>query len=138
INGPTRNDNGALDYDSGFKLTGGFLIAVGCSGMAQAPASNSTQYSVKMNFRSSKTAGNLIHVESSGGKNIFTFKPVKSYQSVVFSSPKIEKGNSYDFYLGGTVTGETFNGLYLDQDYSGGNINNTFTVTAIVTSITAN
>ena len=48
INGPTENMNGALD-SSGFYITDGLLVAVGSSGMAMAPSTSSTQYSVKDN-----------------------------------------------------------------------------------------
>ena len=51
INGPVANDNGALDFGS-FKITGGFLLAVGSSGMAQAHSSTSAQSSVLLNLRS--------------------------------------------------------------------------------------
>ncbi|MFT9497334.1 carbohydrate-binding domain-containing protein, partial [Anaerosolibacter sp.] len=44
VNGPTAGNNGALDYDRTFEMTGGFLIAAGSSGMAQAPSEESTQY----------------------------------------------------------------------------------------------
>jgi hypothetical protein len=42
VNGPIDNGNGALDFST-YKMTGGFLIAVGSSGMAQALTSTSTQ-----------------------------------------------------------------------------------------------
>ena len=37
VDGPISSGNGALDYDTSFKISGGILIAVGSSGMAQAP-----------------------------------------------------------------------------------------------------
>lgn len=52
INGPTTSANGALDYDSSFKISGGFLVAAGSSGMAQAPGTASSQYSVLLTFKS--------------------------------------------------------------------------------------
>jgi len=55
IHGPTSNMNGALDHAS-FKITGGLLVAAGSSGMAQAPGTSSTQYSLLLNC-SSNTHG---------------------------------------------------------------------------------
>ena len=33
VHGPTEYMNGALDYDGGFKLTGGLLVAAGSAGI---------------------------------------------------------------------------------------------------------
>ena len=38
VNGPTNDGNGPLDYPGTFNISGGFLVAVGSSGMAQAPS----------------------------------------------------------------------------------------------------
>lgn len=89
VNGPTSNNNGAFDYDSSFKLNGGFIIAVGSSGMAQAPSTTLTQYTLLLNLKSSQQANSLFHIQSSDVNDIVTFKPVKKYQSIVFSSAKL-------------------------------------------------
>lgn len=135
VNGPTNNGNGALDYDSSFKLTGGFLVAVGSSGMAQSPGTSSTQYSVLVNFSSSKQAGTLVNIQTADGKSVLTFKPEKIFQSVVFSSSELEKGTTYNFYLGGTSTGIDTDGLYTDGTYTPGTKYGSFSISAIVTSL---
>lgn len=135
VNGPTSNGNGPLDYDAGFKISGGFLVAAGSSGMAQAPGSTSSQYSLLMTFSSAKSAGTLVHIQNSSGKDILTFAPTKSFQSVAFSSPNIEKGISYDAYLGGSSSGTATDGLYSGGTYSGGTQLGSFTVSSIVTKI---
>ena len=38
VNGPTNDGNGPLDYLGTFNISGGLLVAVGSSGMAQAPS----------------------------------------------------------------------------------------------------
>lgn len=45
VNGPTNDGNGLLDYLGAFNISGGYLVAVGSSGMAKAPSTTSTQYS---------------------------------------------------------------------------------------------
>ncbi|MGA1826036.1 MAG: hypothetical protein ACMUIP_15380 [bacterium] len=82
INGPIGNMNGALDYDGAFTMTGGYLIAAGSIGMAQAPTTSSTQYSVMLSFPSMLAAYTMVHIESSYGEEILTFVPTKSYQSL--------------------------------------------------------
>ena len=79
INGPisSPDNNGALDFDGSFKITGGLLIGAGSSSMAQLPGGASTQYSVLMTYSSTQSAGTMVHVESENGENVFTFTPEK-------------------------------------------------------------
>ncbi|HBL73736.1 MAG: hypothetical protein A2W90_13015 [Bacteroidetes bacterium GWF2_42_66] len=137
VDGPTSNGNGALDYDAGFKISGGFLIAAGSSGMAQAPGTTSTQNSVLINFTSSRSAGTLINIQTSAGKELFTFAAAKSYQSIAFSSPDITKGTTYDVYSGGNSTGTVTDGLYSNGVYSSGTKYTSFTVLGTTTKITS-
>lgn len=126
VNGPTGNGNGALDYDGTYYISGGFLIAVGSSGMTQGPSSASSQHWLGLNLSSSQAAGNLIHIENSGGDTMVTFSPEKKYQSVVFSSADLQSSDSYKLYLGGSATGTQTDGLYEGGSYSGGTLTYTF------------
>jgi len=135
IHGPTSNMNSIVDYDAGFKMTDGFIVAAGSSGMAQSPSINSTQYSLLMNFRSVIAARTLFHIQNSSNTDILTFMPLRSYQSVMFCSSALTKGSSYDVYLGGSSTGTVADGLYEGGTYSGGTISATFTISDIVTTI---
>ncbi|UPK43815.1 carbohydrate-binding domain-containing protein [Paenibacillus pabuli] len=120
VNGPTDNGNGPLDYDGNFEMSGGFLVAAGSSGMAQATSEASTQNTIAMTFTETQKAGTLVHVEDSEGNSILTFAPAKDYQNVVVSSPDLKKDGSYVIYSGGTSTGTAVDGLYTDGTYSGG------------------
>lgn len=134
INGPVRNDNGALDFVT-FKITDGLLIAAGSSGMAQAPGNTSTQYSMMINFTSSQTAGTLVHIESKDGEEIITFAPTKVYQSFVLSSPQLKNGSTYTIYTGGTSTGTVTDGLYSGGEYTAGTQITNSTISNITTVI---
>ncbi len=138
VNGPTSSGNGALDYDVSYYHNGGFLIAVGSSGMLQTPSSASEQKSMVVTFRSSQSAGSLLHLETSSGEHIFTFEPAKTYQSAVFSFPELTSGSSFVLYKGGSIDGTGDHGLYTDGNYSGGSEVSSFTVSSNITSITAN
>lgn len=134
INGPTNNMNAAIDYGSGtFKITGGTIIAVGSSGMAQGPTAASTQYSVLVNLNSQQTP-RLICLCKTSGEVVFTFSATKRFQSIVFSSPQLTTG-SYDLYLGGSSTGIVTDGLYTGGTYTPGTKYTTFTISSIVTKI---
>jgi hypothetical protein len=137
INGPVPGSfpNGAIDYGMGsFNLTGGTLVAVGSSGMAQGPSASSTQYSVLLNFNSSQSANTLVNIQTASGETVLTFSPTKTYQSMVFSSPELATG-SYDLYLGGNSTGTLSYGIYEDGTYSPGTKYTSFTISEIVTTV---
>lgn len=133
INGPTANNNGALDYSGAFNMNGGFLIAVGSAGMAQAPSLSSTQYSVVQTFSSAQAAGTIVHIQTQDGQDMLTFVPTKAYQSVVFSSPDLKNGSTYVIYTGGRSTGQITDGLYAGGAYTGGTQVVSLTISAMVT-----
>ncbi len=135
INGPTANNNGALDYDASFTINGGFLLGVGSSGMAQVPGTTSTQNSILLNFKTSIQPGTLVSILTSTGEELFCFKPAKRYQSLVFSSSELVKGVQYDIYTGGSSTGTIIDGLYKDGTYSPGTKYTSFSVSGVSTKI---
>jgi hypothetical protein len=135
VHGPTENFNGPLDYAS-FRITGGFVVAAGSSGMAQAPGGNtSTQYCVLVNFDSPQAASTLFHIRRSDGTGILTFQSSKTYQSVGVSSAALTPGFTYNIYTGGSATGTATDGVYEGGTYSGGTNHASFTITSLVTNI---
>lgn len=134
VNGPTVNMQGALDYDRGFTMTGGFLVAVGSAGMAQAPDASSTQHAVMINLPSVLAAGTPVHIQGDDG-GVLTFVPSKQYQSVVLSSPELERGVTYMVYTGGNATGTVTDGVYTDGTYTPGTQAASFTISEIVTRV---
>lgn len=135
VNGPTERMNGALDYMGNFTVTGGYLVAVGSSGMAQAPGESSLQYSLLINFNSTLPAGTLIHIQDGAGTDILTFAPTKEYQSIAFSSPGLVAGATYTVYYGGSSSGVVDGGLYQGGTYTPGTPYTDFTVSSVVTRI---
>jgi hypothetical protein len=133
VNGPTSNGNGPVDYLGTFNVSGGYLVAVGSSGMAEAPSTTSTQYSAMYNFASPQAAGTMIHIETESGQDVLTFVPTKEYQSVLLSSPELENGSTYIVYSGGSSTGTATDSLYADGTYTAGTEVSRFTITSIVT-----
>jgi hypothetical protein len=134
VNGPTSNNNGPLDYLGTFEITGGFLVAAGSAGMAQAPGTSSTQYSVMMTFEASQAAGTVVHFETEDGEEVLTFVPTKAYQSVVLSSPELKNGSTYIVYSGGSSSGTVADGLYSGGAYTAGTEITSFTISSIITS----
>ncbi|MCB1756623.1 MAG: carbohydrate-binding domain-containing protein [Gammaproteobacteria bacterium] len=134
VHGPITSFNAALDYDATFSISGGLLIAAGSSRMAQTPGSSSSQNSLEVTFGTDQAAGQLFHIQGSGGE-IVTFAPAKAYRSLVFSSPELHSGSSYSIYTGGSSTGTEAGGLYEGGSYSPGSLYADFTVNNTITVV---
>jgi hypothetical protein len=134
VNGPTNNGNGAIDYNGDCRVTGGSLVAVGSSGMAEVPDSSSTICSIMVNFDSAQQAGTLVHIESADGEEIVTIAPSKQFQSIVVTSAAIKQGVSYKVYLGGSSTGTVKDTIYTGGKYTPGTEYVTLNVEGIVTT----
>lgn len=134
VNGPTASMNGAIDFDRGFKITGGTLIAVGSSGMAQAPDTSSTQNSVMVNLAAPQPAGAIVHIITQSGEEVLTFVPTRTYQSVVLSSPVLKSDTTYVVYTGGSSTGSVTDGVYSGGKYTPGTQTATLAISGVVTT----
>jgi hypothetical protein len=137
LDGPTANDNGALDYQTSFQISGGYLLAVGSSGMALAPSRTSPQNSIGIAFSTAQAAGTLVHVRNAAGDDILTFRPAKRYQTVVLSSPLITRATGYSLYVGGSSTGTERDGLFTGGTHYGGTKKATFDVSSALTVVSA-
>ena len=125
---------GGIDCDnSTFKMTGGTLVSLG--GSTSSPTSNvSTQRSVVYGGSSFE----IIHIESSTGTEILTFKSPKTFSQTVmlFSSPSMTANTSYTIYTGGSISGGSSTyGLYTGATYTKGSSAGTFTTSSMVTSV---
>lgn len=135
VNGPTEDMNSALDYDAGFKLSGGFFVAAGSAGMAMAPGTASSQNSVLVYLSSAQPAGTLFHIQNSAGEDILTFAPSKAYQSVAFSSPELVNGETYTVFTSGSSSGSNTDSLYQGGSYTAGTQGESFTISGVVTQV---
>ena len=76
--GPTNGGNGVIDYDRSFTLSGGLLLAIGCSGMNQKPTAQtgatSTSKSISTNTSSYVTV-------TSNGEVVACIKVTKTSQN---------------------------------------------------------
>lgn len=102
--GPTNSGNGAIDTgDGGYGMTisGGTLLAVGASGMAET-ADNNGQAVWTATFRSTVAANTLLGLMDGDGQLICAYQLPKSISSIVFSSPDLVSGQTYTLVQGGT------------------------------------
>lgn len=135
VHGPTANNNAPVDYDGTFQMTGGFLVATGSSGMAQAPGTSSTQPAILATFSATRSAGTVLHIQSSTGESILDFAPSKAFQSLAFSSPKLATGKSYTITFGGTESGTATDGIYESGTYTPSGASSSFTLQSIVSRL---
>lgn len=133
--GPTNSGNGSLDYDGTFTKTGGTLIAAGSAGMAQSISSSSTSCAIMITFTSAQKAGTIIRITDGSGKDVATFAPEKTYQSVIISTPDIIKGGKYTISYAGACTGSATDGLYSGGEYTGGTELSSVTVSSYSTNV---
>jgi hypothetical protein len=101
--------------------------------MAESPSSSSTQNSVNIALES-QSANTIIHVEDESGKEIITFAPTKTYQSVVISTKDLVNGN-YKVYFGGSYEGDVKDGLYSNGKYISESEATEFSISDTVTSV---
>ena len=101
VNGPTSNGDGALDCgDNNNKIvvTAGTLLAIGSSGMAEFPSSDSTQY--VLGFTPEQQDSNtVIKIKDSKDNVIFDYTSLKTFSSICFSSDKLKENETYTLYL---------------------------------------
>lgn len=124
----------ALDYDGIFNISGGTLIAVGYSQMAQSTSNSSSQHSLLINLSSIQQAGTPLYISRSDEELIVGVSPDKTYSSVLISTPQLQKGDTYDIYTGGT--GGTLNDSgYIISGISGGSLVKSVTIESITTTV---
>ncbi len=120
VNGPTANNNGALDVDGSFEISNALLVAAGSAGMAESPDQGSGQPSLSVQFQAPHPARTVIQIATEDGTTIAVFESSKSIQSIVFSSPELSAGTNYVISLGAAIDGGTLGGLVIDGSATGG------------------
>lgn len=137
VHGPPSQPEVAVDVNGTFLITGGSLFMAQInSNMVEIPSGTSTQRSVVLKTNAAIVAGTLIHIEDAAGNSLMTFKPARTYSSVLFSSSALTSGASYKVFTGGTCTGTLKDGVYTGGTYSGGTQKTTFTSTSVAQQVT--
>lgn len=102
ISGPSDSGNGALDYGEGCtgEISGGVLLAVGASGMAENMSSSSTQCTFMQNLDETASGGDTVTITDASGNVLASYTPVRSYQNIIFSCPKLQVEETYTVTAG--------------------------------------
>lgn len=101
VNGPSSSNDGAFDYDLEATVTGGTVLMVGSTGMAQ----NFTSGTQPFSFSSvSGSAGQSVAVVDGEGTVVASLTSARQFGMVLASSPAFVEGGSYSIVVGGVVS----------------------------------
>lgn len=108
VDGPTSGGDGALDCSGTALISGGTVIAVSSSGMAENFDSSSAQGSMITTVSDSMITGDITLTDSEGN-TIVSYSPSKEYSSVVISCADLKEGETYTLVAGDTSTSVSLN-----------------------------
>ena len=101
VSGPTSDGDGAFDYDKSATISGGTVIMVGSSGMAQSFTSGTQAFAFA---NVSGKAGDSLAICDNEGNVIASFTASKSFATVLVSCPLFTEGSEYSLVVGGAVS----------------------------------
>ena len=128
VSGPTSDGDGAFDYDKSATISGGTVIMVGSSGMAQSFTSGTQAFAFA---NVSGKAGDSLAICDNEGNVIASFTAAKSFATVLVSCPSFTEGSEYSLVVGGTVSESNSDGYATSGLVSGGTES---TISALTTS----
>ncbi|WP_179352525.1 carbohydrate-binding domain-containing protein [Winogradskyella vidalii] len=130
----TDEPDGSFDCDDGlFKITGGTILGLALN-TSFPTESESTQNAVIFD---GINANQLLNIQSEDGAEALTYQVPYSVNTIIYSNAKLETGQTYKIFTGGSVSnGTEVNGLYTSGTYSGGeDSGDSFTISSTVTQI---
>lgn len=95
VSGPESNADGALDTGISSSISGGTVVAVGSSGMAENFGDDSTQGAIMVNTSSNMSAGTEVTLKDSDGNVLLSYTAKSSFNNIVVSHPDIKEGETY-------------------------------------------
>lgn len=102
VYGPENNGNSSLDFQYGFIINGGSLLAAGSSGMAETPSESSAQNALVFYLDESFNNGSEIKLTDDNGNEILSGTSEKKFNWVCVSSENIVKGEKYTLLINGS------------------------------------
>jgi hypothetical protein len=127
IDGSTSSRDGALDHNGTFEMVGGVIIGTHIDGMTSEGINAGTQASIFFTTGGTIAGGTVIHIETTEGEGVLTYETLNDFSAIVFSSPDLVAGESYDIYFDGAAAGDSVNGLYDADAYTPGALAGTIT-----------
>lgn len=120
VHGPTGFDNGAVDADGVFTLSGGSLVAWASAGMMRAPDDSSSATAIAAMLTSTVPAATTVEVLDSGGATVATLQTAKESGSLLFSDSALTTGAQYTLVVDGQIIASATAGDYTTTSGPGG------------------
>ena len=117
VQGPSSDDDAALDYETTAEISGGTVVMVGSAGMAEG-FSGGTQASVSGSIVGS--AGDTVCVTDSDGNVLASFTAKRAFQWALLSGAGMTEGDTFKVVVGGTVANADADGFAASGTVSGG------------------
>ncbi len=95
LTGPNSGGDGILDYNGQAVITGGTVFAAGGSGMMQTFGEASTQPVLVVYYPEMKQSGTEVSLADADGVELAKYAPEREFDTVIISSPDVQKGNVY-------------------------------------------
>ena len=128
LSAATNGRDNAVDSNGTFEMLGGTLVGTNVDGrVSEGVEGTSTQGAIYLTTSSIYAAGTVVHFETTDGDGVLTFETSKEFSVVVFSSPDLVAGETYDVYFDGSTSGESISGLYGSDAYDPGTLVGTVT-----------
>ncbi len=103
VYGPENNGNSSLDFEYGFIIDGGSVLAAGSAGMAELPADISAQRALVFYLETSYARGSTIAVSDSSGNVLISGTAGKKFDWVCASAAAIAEGETYTLSINDEV-----------------------------------
>lgn len=118
VNGPSSDGDGAFDYDSEAIVSGGTVLMIGSSRMAQSFSGGTQPFLCTANV--SGSAGDTVAIVDASGNVIASITAAKQFGMVLASSPKFTEGGEYTLVIDGVLTNADAHGYTDFGTVSGG------------------
>ena len=117
VSGPTSDGDGAFDYAGSATISGGTVLMVGSTGMAQSFTGGTQAFAMTS---ASGEAGQSVCVVDGSGNVVASFTATKRFDMVLASSAAFAEGGEYALVIGGEVANANADGYTDSGTVSGG------------------
>ena len=104
VEGPTSNADSLFDYDSSATITGGTVLMVGSTGMAQSFSGGTQAFAMAS---ASGSAGQTVILQDAQGNAVASFTATKNFQVVLASADGLAEGDTLTVKIGSSETALT-------------------------------
>lgn len=110
---------GAIDSNGPVNFTGGTVFAAGTSALAlfSTPTTNGQGWVVG-SLSSNQGPNTVVHLVSNG-QVLVSYRASKNFREFLYSSSQIVNGQTYEVYLGGSITGTVIGGMSTSGSIAG-------------------